>query len=326
MKKSALKSLIREEITSTLKGEQPLDEMAKIQGELKTAVDKVLTDNPDLEGKEIKRAIKNDPDVKDILDETGDELYDNQLNKFIATFRGERILQQRGRKEGGTNRKPESPAPEREMTLEGEEELDEMAKISGDLESAIKAVISANPEIEGLPLKKQIKANPDVIKALDGDDLYDNQLNKFIANIKAGKDKGQQGRKPSEVKTATPGAPRPSTTTKPKEKEKSYSIAPSQTSYTVDKTKVPDENDKLKGVAEPTDYELKQMARSKNVEDERGETLKQQEQRKLVKAFAEKMKKAGIIDGANRILDIAKYDEEWTKEKPIIKDKVASIQ
>ena len=325
MKKSELRSLIREEITSTLKGEQPLDEMAKIQGELKTAIEAVIEANPELDGKELKRAIRKDPDVLDALDlDNADELYDNQLNKFIALIRGERTLQQRGRKEGGTNKKPEVAAPEREITLENEEELDEMAKISGDLESAIKAVISANPEIEGLPLKKQIKANPDVIKALGGDDLYDNQLNKFIANIKAGKDKGQQGRKPSEAKPAAPGAPKSSTPAKPK--EKAYSIAPSQTAYTVDKTKPADDNDKLKGIAEPTDYELKQMARSKNVEDERDETLKQQEKRKLIKAFLAKMQKQGVVDSANRVLDRGEYDSQWMKYQPLIKAKLTTIQ
>jgi len=326
MKKSELRSLIREEITSTLKGEQPLDEMAKIQGELKAAIEAVIEDNPELDGKELKRAIRKDPDVLDALDlDNADELYDNQLNKFIALIRGERTLNQRGRKEGGSNKKPEAEAPEREMTMEGEEEIDEMAKISGDLESAIKAVIAANPEIEGLPLKKQIKANPDVIKALDGDDLYDNQLNKFIANIKAGKDKGQQGRKPSEAKPAAPGAPK-SSITPAKPKEKAYSIAPSQTAYTVDKTKPTDDNDKLKGVAEPTDYELKQMARSRNVEDERDETLKQQEKRKLIKAFLAKMQKQGVVDSANRVLNRQEYDSQWEKYQPLIKAKLATIQ
>ena len=189
MKKSEFRSLIREEITNALKGEQPLDEMAKIQGELKTAIEAVIEDNPDLDVKELKRAIRKDPDVLDALDlDNADELYDNQLNKFIGLMRGERTLQQRGRKEGGHNRKSKPPKSANDEYL-GIEDISEMAKISGDLESAIKAVISANPEIEGLPLKKQIKANPDVIKALDGDDLYDNQLNKFIANIKAGKEK-----------------------------------------------------------------------------------------------------------------------------------------
>ena len=50
MKKSELKSLIREEITSALKGEQSLDEMAKIQGELKAAIEAVIEDNPELDG------------------------------------------------------------------------------------------------------------------------------------------------------------------------------------------------------------------------------------------------------------------------------------
>ncbi len=320
MKTSAFKQLIKEEIKRTLKENQSIDEMAKIQGGLKSAIEAVIEANPDLDGKELKRAIRKDPDVLDALDlDNADELYDNQLNKFIALVRGERTLQQRGRKEGGTNKKPYIPT----YVPDDDEELNEMAKIAGDLETAIKAVISENPDLEGLPLKKKIKANPDVVKALDGDELYDNQLNKFIANIKAGKEKGQQGRKPAENKPATPGAKK---TTAPKEKEKSYSIAPSRTSYTVDKTKPADENDKLKGVAEPTDYELRQMARSRDVEDERDETLKQQEKRKLVKAFLVKMQKLNVVDNANRILDKEKYNEEWAKYKPLIQDKLATIK
>ena len=66
------------------------------------------------------------------------------------------------------------------------------------IESAIKAVINDNPELEGLALKKAIRANADVIAALDGDQLYDNQLNRFIALQKGERELGQRGRKPGE--------------------------------------------------------------------------------------------------------------------------------
>jgi hypothetical protein len=94
-------------------------------------------------------------------------------------------------------------------SLDEAEELDEMAKIAGDLKSSIEAVIKANPELEGLALKKAIKGNSAVIDALDGDDLYDNQLNKFIALTKGERELGQRGRKADPNKPAAePKAPK----------------------------------------------------------------------------------------------------------------------
>jgi len=81
-----------------------------------------------------------------------------------------------------------------EVTLE-EDQLDEMAKITGRLETSIKKVIADNPELEGLPLKKVIRKDAEVIDSLEGDDLYDNQLNKFIALVKGEREVGQRGRK-----------------------------------------------------------------------------------------------------------------------------------
>lgn len=76
--------------------EAPLREMAKIQGELKDAIEKVILGNPDLDGLALKKAIKGDADVITALGE--EDLYDNQLNKFIGNTRGTRTLQPRGRK------------------------------------------------------------------------------------------------------------------------------------------------------------------------------------------------------------------------------------
>ena len=81
-----------------------------------------------------------------------------------------------------------------EVTLE-EDQLDEMAKITGKLESAIKSVISKNSDLEGLALKKAIRKDAAVEDALEGDTMYDNQLNKFIALVKGEREVGQRGRK-----------------------------------------------------------------------------------------------------------------------------------
>ena len=84
--------------------------------------------------------------------------------------------------------------------FEGKNEmsLNEMAKIAGDLDAAIRKVIEDNPDLEGLPLKKAIKGDTKVKDALDTDELYDNQLNKFIALVKGQRELGKKGRKPSE--------------------------------------------------------------------------------------------------------------------------------
>jgi hypothetical protein len=86
--------------------------------------------------------------------------------------------------------------------LDENEELEEMAKIAGDLKSSIEAVLAANPDLEGLALKKAIKGDSAVINALDGEDLYDNQLNKFIALSKGERTVGQRGRKADPNKPA----------------------------------------------------------------------------------------------------------------------------
>ncbi len=86
--------------------------------------------------------------------------------------------------------------------LEENASLEEMAKITGDLKSSIESVIAANPELQGLALKKAIKGDTAVINALDGEDLFDNQLNKFIALTKGEREVGQRGRKANPDKPA----------------------------------------------------------------------------------------------------------------------------
>ena len=87
--------------------------------------------------------------------------------------------------------------------------LTEMAKITGNLETAIKAVIEKNSELTGLDLKKAIKNDEEVKTALGGESLFDNQLNRFIALVKGERELSQRGRKPN-----------PDTATKKSEEDK----------------------------------------------------------------------------------------------------------
>ena len=99
-----------------------------------------------------------------------------------------------------TKLKQENPniANVKQLEEKNEMSLNEMAKIAGDLDAAIRKVIEDNPDLEGLPLKKAIKGDTKVKDALDTDELYDNQLNKFIALVKGQRELGKKGRKPSE--------------------------------------------------------------------------------------------------------------------------------
>jgi hypothetical protein len=92
----------------------------------------------------------------------------------------------------GQAKKTNMPVSVAEMSL------NEMAKIAGALDTAIRKVIEDNPDLEGLPLKKAIKGSEKVKDALDTDELYDNQLNKFIALVKGQRELGKKGRKPLE--------------------------------------------------------------------------------------------------------------------------------
>jgi hypothetical protein len=61
--------------------ETQLNEMAKITPELANAIKKVVDNNPSLSNLELKKSIKQDSKVLNLLD--GDKLHDNQLNLFL---------------------------------------------------------------------------------------------------------------------------------------------------------------------------------------------------------------------------------------------------
>jgi hypothetical protein len=217
-------------------------------------------------------------------------------------------------------------------SVDENESLEEMAKIAGDLKSAIEKVMSDNPDLETLPLKKAIKADADVIKALGDDSLYDNQLGKFISASKGEREIGQRGRKldPNVVrkpksptgKVGRPGLSNAEKIQKLKNKDntKTFSIGKDKKYYSTKK---------VDGVEAdgPTDAELRQLAKSgKKIEKSKEAQLKLQEKSKLVKAFLNDMKNQGIVDTANRIVDKEKYDSAWSITKPEIEAAVKNFK
>ena len=145
MKKTRLLEIIREEIQNIL-SEEDLNEMAKIKGDLKSSIEKVINDNPDLEGLALKKAIKADTSVESALE--GDTLYDNQLNKFIALTRGERTVGKRGRKADPNKPTKKASTGKRGRPagkLSGMDSEDKEAVKDGEKDDIVKTV-SSTPE------------------------------------------------------------------------------------------------------------------------------------------------------------------------------------
>jgi hypothetical protein len=210
------------------------------------------------------------------------------------------------------------------VTIAEDETLIEMAKIAGDLKVAIEKVIQSNKDGEKKDIRKAIKTDDEVQSALGpDDDLFDNQLNKFIDLIRGEREVGQRGRKASEKPEGEPkekgtrGRPK-SATPAAKNKE-----ARPKT-FSVGKKKYYAGSEDEEG---PSDKELKQLASSGGKFDKsKLSQLRQQEKTKLVKAFLKGLQDKGIVDSANRILDKEIYATEWAQSKADIEAKVAAIK
>jgi hypothetical protein len=83
------------------------------------------------------------------------------------------------------------------ITQEDKGNLTEMAKITGNLKTAIEAVIKNKSKLAKSDLRQAIKSNSDVKTALGGESLFDNQLNQFIDLVKGERELSQRGRKPN---------------------------------------------------------------------------------------------------------------------------------
>lgn len=81
-----------------------------------------------------------------------------------------------------------------------EDMVDEMAMIVGDLDNAIRDVIEANPDLDGIDLKRKIRGDEGVKNALGSEKLHDNQLNRFIAKVKGGAPRAASSETPKSAK------------------------------------------------------------------------------------------------------------------------------
>ena len=145
MKKTRLLEIIREEIQNIL-SEEDLNEMAKIKGDLKSSIEKVINDNPDLTGLALKKAIRANDAVKDALE--GDTLFDHQLNRFIALTKGERTVGKRGRKADPNKPTKKASTGKRGRPagkLSGMDSEDKEAVKDGEKDDIVKTV-SSTPE------------------------------------------------------------------------------------------------------------------------------------------------------------------------------------
>ncbi len=202
--------------------------------------------------------------------------------------------------------------------------LTEMAKISGDLKSAIEKVIKDNEDLSGLPLKKKIKADSAVEAALEGDTLYDNQLNRFIKVSRGEMEVGKRGRKSNpDAPKKTPKTTKAKSKSQPKDKTTKRDKTLSTSSLGGKKYYTR----KGKDEEGPSDAELRKLAKSGgSVGKDKESKLKQQEKTKLVKAFLKDMKSKNIVDSSNKVVDKEKYDAAWKKSKAEIEKKVKSIK
>lgn len=203
-----------------------------------------------------------------------------------------------------------------EENLAEENPIQEMAKIVGDLKSSIEKVIQDNPELDRLPLKKAIKADADVIKALGDSSLYDNQLGKFIAAAKGEREIGKRGRKadPNAVRKPKSTSGRRGRPAKSKEeKDKESKTVASKLSKSV--TTVKGDEPSAKDIKQAIGF-VKQGKKD----------LQAQEKRKMVKAFVADMKKQGVISPNGKIEDKEKYDAAWAITKPEIDAAVKNIK
>jgi hypothetical protein len=123
MKKSEFKKYLREEVVNSLSSPGGINEMAAIKGDIKTKVDQIIADNPDMEVGPLARMIMKDPEINSIIDRDNlSDMAQNQTQKYIRLARGERELGQRGRK-ADPNKPASSPKTPKSQTGPSREEL-----------------------------------------------------------------------------------------------------------------------------------------------------------------------------------------------------------
>jgi hypothetical protein len=115
--------------------------------------------------------IRKDTEVEDSLE--GDTMYDNQLNKFIAAQKGERVIGQRGRKaDPEKTSKPTTPKPTSAVSKPISDMTDEEGNAI-EIDTTVKPV-TGNADIEA-ELKRVISSKKSKLANAKGAD-YDREL------------------------------------------------------------------------------------------------------------------------------------------------------
>jgi hypothetical protein len=324
MKKSELKSYIEEEIVNELtmvdkntKPEEVKDEDPKT---VKTAIDQAKKT-----GLPVNIAEDTNSDVKKIAIRSLSQFFrvsPQALSSF--KFDGSDDIPSLTKALNSTSDEGTQGYYEVAIKLAKEEagegdDLNEMAKISGDLKSTIDKVMDSNPEADITSLKKTIQSDEAVLKALAGSKLHDTQLAKFISATKGEREIGKRGPK------VDPNKPKP----EPKAPKKAVDPRNKKTKLTT--SKIDGRKYYSKGEDDeegPSDLELRKLAKSGGgkIEKSKISLLQQQERTKLIKDFLAGLKKFGIIDNANRIIDKEKYDKAWEVEKEAIRKQVEKLK
>jgi len=316
MKKSELKSYIEEEIINELtivdKNTKPEDLKGKDPKTITTAIDQakktglpvnIAEESGVPKGKSVEEYVKI---AKQIIDADDIASINDKYRMLIS------VIEEIGKSSNSE--------------VEEGDDLNEMAKITGDLKSAIDKVMDANPEADITSLKKTIQSDEAVLKALAGSKLHDTQLAKFISAAKGDRTINKRG-------------PRVDPN-KPVKEPKNKSGVPKKGPAGFNKLANPKLNtskiDGRKYYASkddsdeegPSDLELRKLAKSGGgkIEKSKISLLQQQERTKLIKDFLAGLKKFGIIDNANRIIDKEKYDKAWEVEKEAIRKQVEKLK
>ena len=160
--------------------EMSLNEFAKIAGDLETAIIKVIKDNPDLEVKSLRKTIRGSENVKNELD-VDEEIFDNQLNKFIARVRGERELKKRGRKPLEKSDEPKKEAPKKEAPKK-EAPKKSAPKKEDDEDEEVEDNWNKSSDDDGMEDEKSIDKKAQAVAKKGGSNLT--KLNNITTQLK----------------------------------------------------------------------------------------------------------------------------------------------
>jgi hypothetical protein len=172
--------------------EVSLEEMAKLTGKegaltpLGQKVAAIVKAQPELEKSALLKALNADPEIAKMLDDSEEELHQNQTNKFAALVRGSREVGQRGRKADPNKPAAEPKAPK----APGEKKIKittSKSEPSADDKIDVKVEKDARSRDEMIKEKRKLEAErAELLKAFKaGDTSATAKLKAIMAPINA---------------------------------------------------------------------------------------------------------------------------------------------